>query len=170
MFLFLTKICRKQRKCWRGPGIPYGRIHLSKVIKNLGRKNGMKKVMRNGRWTCAFQGCGWLVSALLAMLFLLTMQAKADEPYARSKDYDLQHSKIVLKFDVEQKKVIGGVTHTVTILKDDTSKLAFDCVGLTIQSVTVNRAAAKFKATDAELIVPLASGAKKGDKFEGEIK
>ena len=130
----------------------------------------MKTAMRNGRWTCAFQGCAWLVRALLAMLFLLTMQAKADEPYARSKDYDLQHSKIVLKFDVEQRKVIGGVTHTVTILKDDTSKLAFDCVGLTIQSVTVNKAAAKFKATDAELIVPLASGAKKGDKFEVEIK
>ena len=63
----------------------------------------MKTVMRNDRWTCAFQGCGWLVSALLSMLFLLTMQVKADEPYARSKDYDLQHSKIVLKFDVEQK-------------------------------------------------------------------
>ena len=41
------------------------------------------------------------------------MQAKADEPYARSKDYDLQHSKIVLKFEVEQKKLIGDVTHTL---------------------------------------------------------
>jgi aminopeptidase N len=130
----------------------------------------MKTVMRNGQWKCAFQGWGWLASALLGVLFLLAMQAKADEPYARSKDYDLQHSKIALKFDVEQKKVTGDVTHTVAILKDNTGRLTFDSVGLTIQSVTVNKAAAKFEATATELIVPLASAAKKGDKFEVEIK
>ena len=130
----------------------------------------MKTVRWNGRWKCAFQSWGWLVSGLLAALLLLAMRARADEPYARSKDYDLQHSKIVLKFDVQQKKVIGDVTHTLTVLKDNTSKLDFDCVGLMIQSVMVNKAAAKFESTATELMVPLASGAKKGDKFEVEIK
>jgi aminopeptidase N len=130
----------------------------------------MKIVMRNGPWKCAFEGWRWLVSALLAVLFLLGMQAKADEPYARSKDYDLQHSKIALQFDVEQKKVIGEVTHNLTVLKDNTSKLVFDSVGLTIHSVTVNKAAAKFATTATELLVPLASAAKKGDKFEVEIR
>ncbi len=130
----------------------------------------MKTVMRNGRWKCAFEGWRWLVSALVAVLFLLGMQAKADEPYARSKEFDLQHSKIALQFDVEQRKVIGDVTHNLTILKDNTSKLAFDSVGLTIHSVTLNKAAAKFETTATELIVPLASAAKKGDKFEVEIR
>jgi aminopeptidase N len=130
----------------------------------------MTTVMKNGRWECAFAGRGWLASALLAVLFVLAAQAKADEPYARSKDYDLQHSKIVLKFDVEQKKVIGDVTHSVSVLKDNTGKLVFDSVGLTIQSVTVNKAAAKFETTATELLVPLASAAKKGEKFEVEIK
>jgi len=106
----------------------------------------------------------------VAVLFLLGMQAKADEPYARSKEFDLQHSKIALQFDVEQRKVIGDVTHNLTILKDNTSKLAFDSVGLTIHSVTLNKAAAKFETTATELIVPLASAAKKGDKFEVEIR
>jgi aminopeptidase N len=110
------------------------------------------------------------VSALAAAMLLLAMQAKGDEPYARSKDYDLQHSKIALKFDVEQRKIIGDVTHTLTILKNGTSKLAFDSVGLTIHSVTLNKAAAKFEITATELIVPLASAAKVGDKFEVEIK
>jgi len=130
----------------------------------------MEIAMRNSRWKCAWESRGWLFSALAGAVLLLAMQAKADEPYARSKEYDLQHSRIALKFDVEQKKVIGDVTHTLTILKDSTSRLAFDSVGLTIHSVTVNKAAAKFETTATELIVPLASPAKKGDKFEVEIK
>src|SRR5689334_15864531 len=84
----------------------------------------------------------------LAMVSLLGVVplSQADEPYARSKDYDLQHSKIALKFDVEQKKVIGDVTHSLTILKEGTEKVWFDSVGLSIQSVTVNKTAAKFEA------------------------
>src|SRR6266403_1552643 len=143
-----------------------GRIH--ETIKRSGEK-GMKTVLRHARWRCALRARGMLLSAVVAVILPAT-QAKADEPYARSKDYDLQHSKIALKFDVEQKKVIGDVTHTLTILKDSTSKLAFDSVGLTIHSVSVNKAAAKFETTATELIVPLASAAKKGDKFEVEIK
>jgi len=38
----------------------------------------------------------------------------------------LQHSKIALKFDLEQKKVIGDVTHTLSILKEGTEKILFD--------------------------------------------
>ena len=45
--------------------------------------------------------------AAMAGVVLLAMAnaMRADEPFARSKDYDLQHSKIALKFDLEQKKV-----------------------------------------------------------------
>ena len=112
------------------------------------------------------------VRATLACVVLLgtAMAIRADEPFARSKDYDLQHSKIALKFDLEQKKVIGDVTHTLSILKEGTEKIWFDSVGLTIQSVTVNKAAAKFEAKDGRLIVPLASAAKVGQKFDVEIK
>jgi aminopeptidase N len=130
----------------------------------------MKRVMGNGRWKCALQRRRWLLSAPASLLLLLAMQGQADEPYARSKDYDLQHSKIALKFDVEQKKVIGDVTHTLAVLRANTSKLEFDSVGLTIQSVTVNKAAAKFETTATKLIVLLAHAARPGEKFEVEIK
>src|SRR5215475_6290160 len=113
--------------------------------------------------------CGAAVAAtLLALSF--TGAALADEPYARSKDYDLQHSKIVLKFDLDQKKVIGDVTHTLAILKDGTEKIWFDSVGLTIQSVTVNKSAAQFESKETRLIVPLPAAAKAGTKYDVEIK
>jgi aminopeptidase N len=108
---------------------------------------------------------------LLATLILMagvTFSLQADEPYARSRDYDLQHSKIILRFDPDQKKVIGEVIHSVSTLHDDISKIVFDSVGLTIQSVTVNKAAAKFESTADKLIVPVAAG-KAGSKFEIDI-
>ncbi len=129
----------------------------------------MTKARRTAPWKFA-QG-GIFLSSLIAMMVLLAgTQVRGDEPYARSRDYDLQHSRIVLKFDVEQKKVIGDVTHTLSILQEGTSKLSFDSVGLTIQSVTVNKAAAKFETKETKLVVPLAAPARKGDKFEVEIK
>src|SRR5215470_9460825 len=94
---------------------------------------------------------------------------RADEPYARSRDYDLQHSKIALRFDLEQKKVLGEVTHALSILRDGTSKVAFDSVGLTIQSVTVNKSPAKFESTADKLIVLLPGAAKAGEKFDVAI-
>ena len=129
----------------------------------------MKEASSNVRCKCALRTAERLAS-LVVGLFILVTQAMADEPYARSKDYDLQHSRIVLKFDVQQRQVTGDVTHTLSVVKDNTSKLVFDSVGLTIESVTLNRMAVKFETSATKLIVPLATAAKKGDKFEVEIK
>src|ERR1700743_3748565 len=76
-------------------------------------------------------------AAVFALTLLLSLPLRADEPYARTRDYDLQHSKISLKFDIDHRKVIGDVTHSVSILRENTTRLAFDSVGLTIQGVTV---------------------------------
>jgi aminopeptidase N len=111
-----------------------------------------------------------LVLAALAAMAVASVHLRADEPYARNRDYDLQHSKIALRFDIEQKKVIGDVTHTLAILHDATSNVAFDSVGLTIQSVTVNKVSAKFETTASKLIVPLPTAAHRGDKFDVEIR
>jgi aminopeptidase N len=109
------------------------------------------------------------IAGLLAVLFI-TLHLRADEPYARSRDYDLQHSRIALRFDLDQKKVIGDVTHTLTILRDSTPKIIFDSAGLTIQSVTVNKSPAKFDAKDDKLIIALAAPAHTGDKFDVNIR
>src|SRR6202008_4756706 len=110
----------------------------------------------------------WTIFTLAAMaaLAVASIRLHADEPYARSRDYDLQHSKIALRFDLDQKKVLGEVTHSLSILRDGTAKIVFDSAGLTIQKVTVNRATAKFETTAEKLIIPLAAEAKSGDKLE----
>src|SRR4029077_9906117 len=111
-----------------------------------------------------------LAFAGLLVISLSASPSGADEPYARTRDYDLQHSKIALRFDLEDKKVFGDVVHSVSILKDGTAKLAFDSVGLTIQSVVVNKAAAKFESTADKLIVPLPEAAKAGEKLDVQIR
>ena len=109
---------------------------------------------------------------ILCALWLLSGAGllRADEPYARSKDYDLQHSKIALRFQPEQKKVIGEVTHSLTLLRDGLETVWFDSVGLQIESVRINKSAAKFSTTDKKLVVTLPKGAKAGAKYDVEIK
>jgi aminopeptidase N len=112
----------------------------------------------------------WLraMTIFFALIFC-NLSARADEPYARTRDYDLQHSRIALRFDTDQRKVNGDVTHEVSILRENTSKISFDAVGLTIQSVAVNKSAAKFETTASKLIVSLPGAPHIGDKFEIEI-
>src|SRR5256885_6242674 len=77
-----------------------------------------------------------LSSAAFAVIAFSAPQLRGDEPYARNRDYDLQHSKMAFRFDLDQKKVLGDVTHTLSLLRHE-SKISFDSVGLTIQSVSV---------------------------------
>jgi len=109
---------------------------------------------------------GGLCLAVVISAWLL----RADEPYARSRDYDLQHSKIALRFDLEQQKVLGDVTHALFILREGTSKVAFDSVGLTIQKVTVNKSPAKFETSPDKLTVSLPTAAHAADRFDVEIR
>ena len=110
--------------------------------------------------------------SMLCVLFIVSSQIflRADEPYARSRDYDLQHSKVALRFDLEQKKVIGEVTHTVSPLREGLDKLSFDSVGLQIQSVKVSKSEVEFKTTENRLIVSLPRVGKIGEKIDVEIK
>ena len=91
--------------------------------------------------------------------------ARDDDPYARSRDYDLLNVRTHLRFDVEQKKIIGDVTESVAILRENVEALRFDSVGLTIESVTLNRAAAKFDVQPKELVVALPKKARRGEQF-----
>ena len=112
----------------------------------------------------------WETLICAVLLLCGAMLLRADEPYARSKDYDLQHSKVVLRFDLDQKKVIGDVTHTLSPLREGVNEVSFDSVGLQIQSVKLNRKDAKFSTTDKKLIVNLPKTGKIGEKYEIEIK
>ncbi|MBI3670441.1 MAG: HEAT repeat domain-containing protein [Acidobacteria bacterium] len=116
--------------------------------------------------------CRSLRPAALLLVLALAFDgaARADEPYARSRDYDLQNARIALRFDLEQHKVNGEVTHTLAPLRDGLTRLAFDSVALSVSSVMLSGQPAKFETTATQLLVALDQPAKIGDKLEVTIR
>jgi aminopeptidase N len=113
--------------------------------------------------------------AVISFLLLLLAaaagsRARADEPFGRSRDYDLQNARIELRFDLDQRQVIGQVTHTLTTLKDGLRELDFDSVGLTILSARLDGTEAHFTTGDAKLRVDLSRASKAGEKHEVTIR
>ena len=109
-------------------------------------------------------------SLVVLLLALACLSALADEPYARSRDYDLQHAKISVRFDLPEHRVIGQVTHTLSVLRDSIITLAFDSVGLAIESVAVNGQPATFQTTPDQLRVALNHPAGIGERLEVSIR
>ncbi|MFZ0886122.1 MAG: M1 family aminopeptidase [Candidatus Acidiferrales bacterium] len=107
-----------------------------------------------------------LCAVVLSAALLVSAPGRADEPYARSRDYDLQNVKTHLWFDTEQREVRGEVTHTIAMLRDDVPQVKFDSVELKIEAVTLDGKAAKFTTTDTDLIVPLVHPSKRGERHE----
>jgi aminopeptidase N len=107
----------------------------------------------------------WCAVAL-SMALLISAPGRADEPYARSRDYDLQNVKTHLWFDTSQREVRGEVTHSIAMLRDDLSQVKFDSVDLKIEAVTLDGKEAKFSTTDSDLIVPLEHASKRGERHE----
>src|SRR5216684_603241 len=85
-----------------------------------------------------------LAAAIVGVAVLLGTGARADRPYAPSRDYHLQNVRVSLHFDLDQRKVIGEVTHTLSTLRDGVTHLDFDCVELTVSSARINGKDAKF--------------------------
>ncbi len=107
---------------------------------------------------------------MLALLPIFVQLARADDPYAPSKDYDLESIRTHLWFDLDQHKVRGEVSQNISALRDDVTEVKLDSVGLTIQSVTVDGKAAKFSSGPGKLTVSLAHPAKLGEQHELFIK
>lgn len=110
------------------------------------------------------------LAAALGVAVLLGAVARADRPYAPSRDYDLQNVRVSLHFDLDQRKVIGDVTHTLSALRDGETHLDFDCAELTVSSARVNGKDAAFDLRDDKLRVQLAQPTKSGEKFEVNLK
>ncbi|MGB8839256.1 MAG: M1 family aminopeptidase, partial [Candidatus Acidiferrales bacterium] len=107
-----------------------------------------------------------LCAVLLSVALLTAAPGRADEPYARSRDYDLQNVKTHLWFDTEHRSVRGEVTHSIAMLRDDVSQVKFDSVELKIEAVTLDGKEAKFSVTDKDVIVPLEHPSKRGERHE----
>jgi aminopeptidase N len=102
----------------------------------------------------------------LPVFLLASGVDRADEPYARSKDYDLQNVRTHLWFDLGQRKIRGEVDERVAAVRNDVPEIKLDSVGLTIQSVTVDGSAAKFSTTSDKLLVSLEHPAQRGEQYD----
>ena len=110
------------------------------------------------------------ISFVLLALALIMPAARADEPFAPSRDYDLQNVRVELSFNLDQRQILGQVTHTLTTLKDGLRELGFDSVGLTILSARLDGKEARFSTKDAKLHVDLGRVGKAGEKHEVTIR
>jgi len=108
----------------------------------------------------------WLLLPLLALAVAL----RADEPYAPSRDYDLQNARVHLRVDPGEQKITGEVTHTLAPIRDNLERLEFDSVNLTISSVTVAGKPAKFETTATKLLVTLDRPARAGQQLKVTIR
>jgi len=111
-----------------------------------------------------------LLVAALGAAVLMGAVARADRPYAPSREYHLENVRVALHFDIDQRKVIGDVTHTLSTLRAGVTQLDFDCAELTVSSARVNGKDAPFDLKDDKLHVQLPQPAKAGEKFEVELK
>lgn len=111
-------------------------------------------------------------AGFLPLLFLglfLVSGSRADDPFARSKDYNLLNVRTHLQFNTDDRGVTGETTQSLSILRDGTSEVRFDSVDLNIETVTLNGAAAKFEVQPRKLVVELGKATKRGEHEEVTI-
>ncbi len=111
-----------------------------------------------------------LLAAVLGVAILFGAVARADRPYAPSREYHLENVRVSLHFDLDRRIVFGDVTHTLSTLRAGETYLDFDCADLTVSSARVNGKNAAFDLRDDKLRVQLAQPAKSGEQFEVELK
>ena len=109
---------------------------------------GEARTRRSGRWV-------WTIALVVLIAAMCGGVARADEPFAPTREYALQNARIELRFDLDQRKIMGQVTHTVAALHEGLRQLDFDSVGLDISSVRVNGRDAHFSTDASKLHVDL---------------
>ena len=62
-----------------------------------------------------------------------------------SRTYDTEHTAVDLDVDLQKRRIAGNVTHTVRALRDQLAEVRMNCVGLVVDSVTVNGRRARFE-------------------------
>src|SRR5882724_6444658 len=96
-----------------------------------------------------------------ALLLLPLFSALAQSPfnekpsYARSHDFDLQHLKLELSFDLPQQRLLGVATLRMAPLSGDLREIVLDSGALTIDSITIAGRPAQFRTTADKLNIAL---------------
>jgi aminopeptidase N len=124
---------------------------------------GEARTRRSRRWV-------WTIALMVLTAAIHGGVARADEPFAPTREYALQNARIELRFDLDQRKIMGQVTHTVAALHEGLRQLDFDSAGLDISSVRVNGRDAHFSIDASKLHVNLERPSTAGEKYEIAIR
>ena len=92
-------------------------------------------------------------ATLVLPAILFAQSCRADEPYARSRNYALQDIRTHLWFDLAHRAVHGEVTESISALRDDVAQLALDSVPLKMESIEVDTRAHKVLAQPRKFVV-----------------
>jgi aminopeptidase N len=106
----------------------------------------------------------------IAALLFSVAPGRADQPYAPSRDYDLQHVRTALRFDLSQRRIFGETSQDLVALRDGAREFSFDSVGLEIQAVTLDGHPATTRSSDTKLFVSLPEASHNGEKYEVTIR
>jgi aminopeptidase N len=112
---------------------------------------GMKK------FVASLAGC-WL-------LLLSPMPVRADNPLPPTRNYDLTHARIHLRFNFDQREVMGDVTEDISIIQDNTTTLKIDSAELSISQVAINSKPAEFKTDSDGIEITMPHPARRGEHF-----
>lgn len=81
---------------------------------------------------------------------LIVGQAPSTERYARERVYDVEHIKLELRFDFQNRKVFGRVTHVLRPLHQPLKVIELDAANLTVKEVITERGERLRFSTDGE--------------------
>src|ERR1019366_9147579 len=111
-----------------------------------------------------------LALTLLALPLFAQIPYTEKPAYARSHDFDLQHVKLELSFDLPAHKLMGTATLRVAPYTGDVRELQLDSAGLEIESVTIGGRTQKFQTLDDKLAVTLDRQYPAGEAVDVVIK
>jgi aminopeptidase N len=108
---------------------------------------------------------------LLPLISALAQSPYNEKPsYGRSRDFDLQHLKLELAFDLGQRQILGAATLRLSPLAGDLHELSLDSAALSIDSVTVGGHTAPFHLAAEKLLIALERQAPAGSNLEVVVK
>jgi aminopeptidase N len=64
---------------------------------------------------------------------------------APDRTFDTIHTRLDLDVDVKNRTIAGSVTHTIRALRPDTRRIPLNCVGLTVEAVTLDGEPARYE-------------------------
>ncbi len=88
-----------------------------------------------------------LTVACVGSLLGACLPARADQPTLRpdplafvspSRDFDALHTRLDIDLDIEGGRIAGSVTHSLRALKSNLGSIRLNCVGLSVEAVTID--------------------------------